>query len=120
MSSPVRLVPLRTSTVLVSIPLLLGIGALAGWCIGRRPAVPGAASTSVPVPPDDSAVVARVAGQVLTRAQLESRWTALDPQRRAAFEHAGGRKALVDEVVDEMLLAAEAHARGIDARPEVA
>ena len=66
-----------------------------------------------------AAVVARVEGEVIRVGDVARRLQALSPQKRARYRDPAARRELVDEMIDEALLAAEARRRGLDARPDV-
>lgn len=81
-----------------------------------------AASTALarpPARPDPGEAVARVDGQVLTRAEIETRINGQIPAVRRKFRSLEARREFVERQIDLELLAAEARRRGLDADAEV-
>jgi hypothetical protein len=70
-------------------------------------------------PAQRSLVVARVGDQSLTLCDFTKRINSNNPYLRARFNAPEQRRALLDSWLDAELLAAEAHARGLDDEPDV-
>jgi len=117
--------------------LVIVLGAGCGGC-KRPPAPPPRADAAVAHAPTGDAggprrddpcetldaaqrdlVVARVNDQVLTLCDFNRRMGHNNPYLRARFNAPEQRRALLQAWIDSELLAAEAHARGLDDEPEV-
>ncbi|HUJ14458.1 MAG TPA: peptidylprolyl isomerase [Thermoanaerobaculia bacterium] len=69
---------------------------------------------------DASKPVAVINGQTLTAAQLNAFYDGLSPQMRDQYEKAGGKAALLDTYVNQMLITQEARKSGFDHRSDIA
>lgn len=120
MESDVSDEPLPAPAQSEHLHLFLGVlVALAlGFAAGRLS--DGAGSTRAPAgleqarrpPVDDSAVVAEVAGQVLTLDQFRARWERLPVETQRFHRQRGGVSHFLDEIAEEFLLSEEAVRRG--------
>ena len=88
------------------------------WCCGAAAALAPAASLAAPRPTPEEPV-ARVDGQALSRAEIETRINGQIPAVRRRYKSQDARREFVDRQVDLELLAAEARRRGLEADPEV-
>ncbi len=70
--------------------------------------------TSCTQPQTEERVVAFVNGRPISQAEFDRKWAELPDATRARYEKEGGRRAFLDEVVDEELLLQEARRQGLD------
>ena len=66
-----------------------------------------------------STVLARVGGEEITEADLQEIIAAIPKHEQAQYQTALGRKRLLDQQVDRLVLVAAAEAKGLDKSPEV-
>jgi len=64
--------------------------------------------------------VATVNGQTITAEQLDAVYEALSPQMREQYDKAGGKRALLDNFVNQTLITQQAKKSGFDHRPDIA
>lgn len=64
--------------------------------------------------------VATVNGQTITAEQLNAVYEGLSPQMREQYDKAGGKRALLDNFVNQTLITQQAKKTGFDHRPDIA
>lgn len=70
--------------------------------------------TSCTQPQAEERVVAFVNGRPISQTEFDRKWAELPEATRARYEKEGGRRAFLNEVVDEELLMQEARRQGLD------
>ena len=70
--------------------------------------------TSCTQPQSEERVVAFVNGRPISQTEFDRKWAELPEATRARYDKEGGRRAFLNEVVDEELLMQEARRQGLD------
>jgi peptidyl-prolyl cis-trans isomerase C len=87
---------------------------LVGWVLAFGPV----AWLSSCAPAQDSSVLVVVNGRPITEGEFEFRWSELPESVRARYEHEGGKRKFLEDMIARELLLHEARRLGLDKEPD--
>lgn len=104
----------RPAAVLVALTVLALAGSVAGTVEAKE-----AKGKKGATPTDSLEVLAWVAGEPITKTDLETRLSELAPQYRQQFSTAEGKQQLLDRLVEEKVWTLAAERAGVPEQPEI-